>query len=253
MGRRGRVEIDLAVQAAHPPLVLVLDERGVGPLHDDGDELVLLAPLHEGREVELRRQARVLAHADGVAVEENIEHALRAAKMDDDAPAFPVRRDAERLRVNAGGVRRGHRRRLVGKWHLDVGVVRMAVALHRPVARHRDLRPAGAVGLRRNVRLHQFLRPRGQAKAPRAVEGAEPGRLLALAGARRGRRGIRVKRRPHRQAVEGNALGGDKGPQRTDLRQQFLGHGWRTLATAAPLGHREFSHSGRRAARPVFD
>ena len=47
---------DLAVQAGHPPLVLVLEVRGVGPLHDREPQRVVATGPDPAREVELGRQ-----------------------------------------------------------------------------------------------------------------------------------------------------------------------------------------------------
>ncbi len=66
--RPGRVQEHGAGDAAVPPLVLVLDERGVRPLHDGQPERVRTR-LQDAREVELRRQVRVLADADVHAVD----------------------------------------------------------------------------------------------------------------------------------------------------------------------------------------
>ncbi len=57
----GGVEVDRARQATVPPLVLVLDERGVRPL-DDLQSKRVGALAHMGADVELRGQVRVLAH-----------------------------------------------------------------------------------------------------------------------------------------------------------------------------------------------
>ena len=69
-GRRG-VDEDFAMEARHPPLVLVFDERRVRPFDDDRDEFVLLVPADKRAEVKLGRKVRVLAQAGEVAVDEN--------------------------------------------------------------------------------------------------------------------------------------------------------------------------------------
>ena len=176
----GRIQIHPAVDPAHPPLVLVLDEARVRPLHDDTGERVRLAHDNKRRHIELGRQPRVLAHADRAAVHVNVEHAFRAPDMQHDPAPVPLRRELEPRAVAAGGVLAGHRGRLVRERHLDVRVVRAVEPVHRPVAWHRQARPAGRFEFRPDELRRDVLDARGEVELPVSVEGFEPRRLLAV-------------------------------------------------------------------------
>ena len=130
-------ERDLAVQATHPPLVLILDERMGGELHDDDGELVG-AGAQVGGEVVLAGEPAVRAVADERTVEVDGVDALGAADVEHHLAPPPRSRDAERRPVDA---RRNPCRevgRQVRERHLHVRVVGEVVdALHGPVARAR--------------------------------------------------------------------------------------------------------------------
>ena len=151
--RLRRVQEDRAGDPAVPPLVLVLDERRVGPFDDAQAEGVRARPEPAGQ-VELRGEVRVLADPDLLAVELDDEDALRGADIEHHAPARPGGRHLELAFVDAGRVELGDRRRPVVEGHLDVGVVRLVPGpRHRPDAR--DLRlgpvaPTSASGDRRS-------------------------------------------------------------------------------------------------------
>ena len=85
----GGVQEHGAGDPAVPPLVLVLDVRGVGPLHDGQPEGVA-ARLQDVGHVELGRKVRVLAHPDLDPVEVDDQHALGRADVEHDAPPDPV-------------------------------------------------------------------------------------------------------------------------------------------------------------------
>ena len=170
------VDVDAARDPGVPPLVLVLDEARVGPAHDRNGELVRRPMPHELRDVELGRRASVLADADGLAVQHDVQHALDAAEPEHDPLAAPCARDRERAPVEPCRVRLGHVRRPFCERHHDVRVVRRVEALHRPQARHLDALPACTLAQR-------VFGTRREAKLPVAVERALPGPLER--GARR--------------------------------------------------------------------
>ena len=89
---------------------------------------------------------------------------------------FQPRGTREAAAVDAGLVLLGHVRRQVGERHLDVGVLGLAEALHRPEPWHVDTAPAAP----RVQRVRRFFRTRRQAKLPLAVERGEPGRARAV-------------------------------------------------------------------------
>ena len=125
--RAGRVQVHGAGDAAVPPLVLVLDERGVRPLHDRQPQVVRAGP-QERRHVELGREVRVLADPDVLAVELDEQHALGGAHVEHDTAPGPRRRDLERPLVDAGRVLVRRCRRAMGERHLDVRVDRVVPA-----------------------------------------------------------------------------------------------------------------------------
>ena len=146
VGRLGFVEVHGAGDAAVPPLVLVLDVRGVGPL-DDPDRQAVLARPNEIGDVELGCQVGVLGDPGLLAVERHDGDALGRPEVQDDArPADPgaagVRIPLEGPLVEARRVRVRHVGRQGRERHLDVRVLGQVVeALHRPGAGHDDLRP----------------------------------------------------------------------------------------------------------------
>ena len=173
--RAGGVEIDLALKAGLPPVILVLDEAGVGPLDHDRNQLVRRAETDVSGHVELGRRARVLAHPDRLAVDVDEQRAFAPAEVQHEAAPLPVSRHGELAAVDARGILAGHMRRLIGERHDDVGVVGRAVALHRPVARHRDGRPTAG---RQRIPGHRFG-PGREFELPLAVQAHEPRRLFA--------------------------------------------------------------------------
>ncbi len=207
VGRRRRVQEHGAGDAPVPPLVLVLDERGVGPL-DDGQPQGVLAGLEGIGQVELRGEVRVLAHADLEAVELDDEHALGRPHVEHDAPPAPRRGHLDGPLVDPGRVLLRHLGWPIGERHLDVGVVRLVErVLHRPAARHLDRSP----GVARVV-----VRPVEELEPPGAVQ----------------RQAVEVRDGVHRQAAASRQLG--VGPRRG-------GHGgssWRRQGGCVPGGPR---------------
>ncbi len=104
-GRPG-LQVHLAVQAGHPPVVLVLQVAVGRPAHDHAGQDVL-ARLQVGGDVELGGQPGVGARAGEAAVDVDEEHALRAADVEHDLAAPPRPRHPE----PASGTRRSGCRR----------------------------------------------------------------------------------------------------------------------------------------------
>ncbi len=166
--RRGIEEHGTGYPAV-PPLVLILYVGGIGPFDDAKRDRVGAGP-HEPGDVELGREVRVFAHADLDAVERRHQDALGGPDVEHDStPGEPCFGHLEVPLVHARRVHRGKFRRIPGKWHLDVGVVRQVEerqrrvlgSRHRPAARDVDFPP---VGPERLLRLVEKL------EAPAAVE-----------------------------------------------------------------------------------
>ena len=158
-----------ASDPAVPPLVLVLDEGRIGPLHHAQGDLVGAGP-DEARDVELRGQMGVLPDADLFTVERRDQDAFGCADVQDDAAiGKPTGWDFEISLVHAGGIDVRQVGRIAGERHLDVGVVRQVEeapkrigrSAHRPAAGDLDLAPT-----RRQI----ILRRMKQLEAPAAVE-----------------------------------------------------------------------------------
>ena len=103
-------EVDGARDAAVPPLILVLDVARVRPLDHPQPDRVRTRP-EQARQVELRRQVRVLAEPGQALVDVRGEHALGCADVQDHATARPALGQIESALVHAGRVHIGHLRR----------------------------------------------------------------------------------------------------------------------------------------------
>ncbi len=134
--RRGRGDRHAPRDARVPPLVLILDEAGVGPAYDDGDELIAAAAADEVGDVELRGRPRILCDPDGPAVQHHVQHALGASEAQHDPPPGPVAGDREGATVDAGGILLGDEGRSVLERHRHIRVPGYVVTEHRPEARH---------------------------------------------------------------------------------------------------------------------
>ena len=182
LGRRP--EIHVAEDAAHPPEVLVLEVRSVAPAEVlDGEQV--LAGLEERGDVELDRRAAVLAHADLLAVDPEVEEGVDAVEGDQDPPARPVLGHREGAAVGVDRVVRivgRHVRRLPrpGPRILRVHVDRDAVALDLDVGRHRDRVPLRVVEIRLPEVRHPLGVVLGVVVFPVAVERAVERRLHSL-------------------------------------------------------------------------
>ncbi len=227
-----RVQVHRAGDAAVPPLVLVLDVRRVGPLHDRQPQVVRLRQ-DEGRDVELRREMGVLADPDVAPVDLDEQDALGGADVQDDAPADPVLGQLEGPFVDPGRVRppgspaagpgtasrrscsgagprspggsssRGPRCR-ASRWRpvaARVGGAAGTATCRRGRGGRRGGRHAWAVARCPSVQGWSTLGSRGGLSHGRAVRDARTARRRARRGARRGA-GTRPSRRP-RPATRG--------------------------------------------------
>ena len=175
---------------------------------------------HEGRQVKLRRQPGVLRDAHRLAVEPEVQHALRAAHMEDDPAPGPIRRHLQHGAVQARGILFRHRRRRVVERHDDVRVMRPVVAVHRPVAGHGQLGPRRVgLELRADKLGRHVLGTRHEPEVPLAVERLPPRRCGPVVAPRRGGGGIREERRAGRQAVERQRFGVLPGLEGAGLEQ----------------------------------
>ncbi len=162
-----RVQQHGAGDTAVPPLVLVLDVRGVRPLHDRQPYEGPLAGAHQPRQVELGGQVGVLGDAGRPPVHVHQQHALGGPDLEHDPPSRPVGGHVHRSFVDARRVGGGRVGRVLRERHTDVGVLRKVVrALHGPDAG--DVRGGPDVG-------HRRVRRRQQLEAPVPVQGKRPG------------------------------------------------------------------------------
>ena len=175
--RRRRVPRDAALDAAVPPLVLVLEPRGRRPLRHDECQGAAPTGTDVLGDVELVRQPRVGAGADEASVDPHLQQRLRGTDAQHDAPALPLLRHRDGAAVDPGGVVLGHRRRLEIERHDDVRVVRpvlRAGGLQGPGPGHVDGVPARVVGRRVEHLAGQRVRAVEQLEAPRAVQARPP-------------------------------------------------------------------------------
>ena len=212
--QRVRAQEHFARQAAHLPVVLVLDVALCRPLHDHERQLVHVGA-QVGGDVELGGEAAIGAHADGSSVDPHVEHGLRASDVQHGVPIAPRRGHAEPRAVHARGVRIRHRRRQPGERHLHVGVVRVVEAvcltgsgrrLQRPVAGDVDRAPRRDVGAGGDMRVGHVLGAVEADEPPAPVERAEPRGVGTRRARAPGASGVRVgdERAARRQPVEGD-------------------------------------------------
>ncbi len=149
---RTRLDPHRAVQAGHPPLILVLDVAVSAVADHDDRQLVRPRP-DEIADVVLARQAAVGAVAGEHPVDVHGVNALGSGDVEHRAPAKPTRRDVERATVDTRRVAIGQSRGWPLERHLDVGVVRTVdeatEVLHRPVAGHLDVDGSATYGVDR--------------------------------------------------------------------------------------------------------
>ena len=198
----GAVQKHLALKARLPPMILILDETRIRPARHHRNQLVWLIAHDQRREVKLRRRARVLAQPHRLPVDVHVQRTLAAAEVQHYPPVAPGLRHVKHAPVDPGRVLLRHARRRFGKRHDHIRVMRLAEALHRPVARHGDLRPAA----RGNLGPGCLLRFRLDLEFPLAVQRHEPRRAFALDRERLGRRRKGNQRRARRQFVQTRQL-----------------------------------------------
>ena len=139
-------QLDAAMQAGHPPLVLVLDpRRRAPPRHDDAHRVRATAEVLA--DVVGRRQVAVGAEPDERPVDPHEAHRVRRADAEQRAATAPGRGHRELAPVDAGRVVGRDVRRLEGEGHPHVEVDRTpavvaAVRRQDPAARYGDLVPA---------------------------------------------------------------------------------------------------------------
>ena len=202
-----REQVDVTVDAAQAPGVLVLEVAGIRPPEDLCGEEVLPVP-QVRRDVELGGRHAVLAVADRLPVDPEVERAVDAVEVQDHPPAPPPRRHVERGAIRPHGVvaRRNDRRlRIRGRPGVrDVQVDRLVVAVNLPVRRHRDRLPSAVVEVRAEEVARAVRRLLDVEEAPRAVQREVEGGTLARAGERLFDGCIRHQRRVSRQLVAGD-------------------------------------------------
>jgi len=177
----GAEEKDFAMETGQPPLILVLNKRGVGPFDDDGDEFVFGVGFQQWADVEFGGETGILGETHGDAIEINGENAGGTAKMEDGAARRPIGGDVKRAAIDAGGIVGWNMRRQIGPGHLDVGVVWLAMALEFPIAGHLDGMPFfNTLGNTLLQGCQSGLRMCGEMEFPLSIEREEKGRGLAL-------------------------------------------------------------------------
>ena len=116
-------QLDVAVQAGHPPLVLILDPcRRAPPGYDDAHGV--RAAAQDRADVVGRRQVAIGTEPDELPVDPHEAHRVRRADAQQGPTTAPRRRDGELAPVDAGRVVRGNVRRLEGEGHPHVEVHR---------------------------------------------------------------------------------------------------------------------------------
>ena len=217
----GGVEVDVAVDAGHPPLVLVFDVARVAPTDDLHGERVLSPAT--GGDVELARQPRVLRHAGETPVDVELVVALNASEMDDGSAAVPPLRERERGAVDARRVRFGHVRWGVFERHLHVRVDGpIAGILERPVRGDGDRTEPGLVGLCLENRRGYLVRTRIEPERPGAVERRVPVGARPVVRGGGGRIRVGDQARACRKPVDVRELGGFPGERRCGVRHAIL-------------------------------
>ena len=139
---RGGAKVYVAVDAAEPPVVLVLKIAPVAPAKDlHGQNVGAL--FHKRSDIKFRRQRAVFAVADGCAVDPDVKSRTDPGKMQCDLHLIHISRKLEFTPVTAGRIivggnaRRVHRHEGIS----DIGINGRAVALEFPVARHLYVAP----------------------------------------------------------------------------------------------------------------
>ena len=153
--RRRAEQVDVPVNAAEAPHVLVFQVAAVGPAVDLHGEHVFPLRFHVAGDVEFRRGHAALAVANALTVHPDVERGLHAVEVQENLAAGPVlwqlesppvRADRVTVFVHARGLRQG-------KAEPGVDVDRYAVAVHLPVAGHGQVVPRADVE-RRLVEIH---------------------------------------------------------------------------------------------------
>ena len=152
--------------------------------------------MNELRDVKFRIGPRILGHTDFHTVHVDEKAALHAAEVQNGTAAAPVAADREGAPVDAGRVLLRHKWRLLRPRHLDVGVVRVIIPLHGPVARHGDIVPARIVEAFGGERLLDQFGAGEIAELPLTVEVHDLRAVerLPRAGFRLGLRRVREER-----------------------------------------------------------
>ena len=170
---RLRHQLDAAVEAGHPPLVLVLDPARVAPLrHGDGDLVRRVRRWSVISNVDASRLSlpspmnRPFTHTHAIASAEPIRTNVRRP------PSTPA--DGNVRRYTAGRVVGRHVGCVERERHPDVEVRRSAVALQRPAARHLHRTPA--VRRADDVAVADGVGMRRQAETPCPIERHDPWR-----------------------------------------------------------------------------
>ncbi|CAB4881355.1 unannotated protein [freshwater metagenome] len=174
--------MNAAVEARHPPLVLVLHVAlGRVAHHDDRHGVRAGHEVHG--DVVLARQAAVRAVADERAIHVHGVHALRAADVKHHLSLPPRAGHSELPAVHTRRHLVGQPRRWTGEGHRHVRVVRyVALVLERPVARDVGVAPPGAAARTGDSGCRHTVRVGEAPEAPAAVEARGPRRRQGVAG-----------------------------------------------------------------------
>ena len=182
MDLRQRQQVDVAQDARHAPLVLILQVGAVAQPVDLHRQQVA-ARLHQVRDVKLRPHVRRLGKPRLDAVDVHRKGAVHPVKAQQNPPLIllPHHRHREFPAVQPDGRVVGHARRVVGEGIVDVDVVGAPVAADLPRAGHGQLVPlALALIVRAEKALGHAVLTADVQKAPDAVEQLVEARQLAL-------------------------------------------------------------------------
>ena len=181
-----RIQETITRHTAQSPEILVLAPRAVAPAEHLKRNQVLLASLHEWRDVELGSHFRVLGIADELAVHVEIDARSDASEVRDDLFSVPVGRNRERAAIRTHVVvLHGHSRRFSVEMSFPretrIDINRVAVAVHFPNAGHGNRSPTRIVEIRLEKVGGTLVAVLHPVEFPRAMQRQEVFRLRAVA------------------------------------------------------------------------
>ncbi|MPM74512.1 hypothetical protein SDC9_121500 [bioreactor metagenome] len=213
-------EINVAHDAAVPPLILILKVTAVRPFEHQNAQLIVAVGQKRG-EIEFGRIARAFGETYRMTVQADLKIAFHAVEVNPNPAVAPGLRQPERTPVEAGWIAFRHRRRQFGKRHPDIGIVRVVVTLQGPRSGNRNRAPVGGIGI--EVGLRQNGRVFGITEVPISVQAQLPWSAFRSSGG--GQRlgfGVVMKKCGMRRQTAGTRRIGAAVEQRTEIFHDFL-------------------------------